>query len=156
MVDPVKMPAGIAGDENATVTGELGSLFQVRCLAYGYPPPCVFWYSGFDEAAVVLYSETEYKMRGNNLIIKSLSTDTLGQYTCRAYNGIGQVASWKVVVQAYKPEGLLIPYPWLVPRGAVVSKPGTESSTTVEKTSTTLKTSKAPRLLNTSTGKFIT
>ena len=144
----MRRPVEIAGDENATVTGELGSPLQVRCLAYGYPPPSVFWHRGFDEAAMVLYSDTEYEMRENDLIIKDLDTNTVGQYTCRAYNGIGEAASWKVVVQAYQPQGLLIPYPWLV------SRPETQSPTTVKKTPTTLKTKEAPRLLN--IGKFTT
>ena len=149
LVDPVRIPVGIAGDENTTVTGKLGSPLKVRCLAYGYPRPCVFWYSGVDEAAMVLYSDAKYEMRGSDLIIKSLDADTVGQYTCGAYNGIGQAVSWKVVVQASEPEEVLIQHPRFVRRSAVLSRPGTQSPTTVEKIPTT---TEAPRY----TGKYRT
>ena len=103
------MPVGIAGEENAVVTGELGSPLQVRCLAYGYPSPSVAWYRG-NKANTLLSNDTVYELRGNVLLIRSLNIDTLGQYTCLAYTEVDdQTASWAVLVRAYKPEGLLFP-----------------------------------------------
>lgn len=121
------MPVGIAGDENAVVTGELGSPLSVRCLAYGYPPPSVFWYldKGFEEI-MVPFNNAEFESRGNVLLIRNLTTDTLGQYKCQAYNGAGKAASWVVDVRAYRPENEM-----LVPRTTP------EVTTTAELTTTT-------------------
>ncbi|KAF9413443.1 hypothetical protein HW555_008335 [Spodoptera exigua] len=137
--DPVRAPVGIAGDENAVVTGELGSPLTVRCLAYGYPPPTVFWYRGYD-GTMVPYNDAVFEARGNVLLIRSLAIETLGQYTCQAYNGEGKAASWVVNVRAYRPEGLFIENDMLVPRGTPAPRPRTPPPTTKELTTTTTTT----------------
>ncbi|KAH9633694.1 hypothetical protein HF086_009028 [Spodoptera exigua] len=137
--DPVRAPVGIAGDENAVVTGELGSPLTVRCLAYGYPPPTVFWYRGYD-GTMVPYNDAVFEARGNVLLIRSLAIETLGQYTCQAYNGEGKAASWVVNVRAYRPEGLFIENDMLVPRGTPAPRPRTPPPTTMEQTTTTTTT----------------
>lgn len=38
------------------------------------------------------------------LHIRRVSIQTLGPYTCQAYNGVGKPASWVVVLQALAPE----------------------------------------------------
>lgn len=125
------MPVGIAGDENAVVTGELGSPLSLRCLAYGYPTPSVFWYldKGFEEI-MVPFNNAEFESRGNVLLIRNLTTDTLGQYMCQAYNGEGKAASWVVDVRAYRSEGLSTVNEMLVPRTTL------EVTTTAELTTT--------------------
>lgn len=141
------MPVGIAGDENAEVIGELGSPLTVQCLAYGYPPPSVFWYRGY-ESVMVPYNDAVYEARGNLLLIRSLAIETLGQYTCQAYNGEGKAASWVVFVRAYMPEGLFINNELLVPRNPVVLRPRPQPPTTAETTTTTTSTTtEAPRSL---------
>ncbi|KAJ8713836.1 hypothetical protein PYW08_007456 [Mythimna loreyi] len=136
--DPVRTPVGIAGDENAVVTGELGQPLQVRCLAYGYPPPAVFWYRG--DGTIVPYHDAVYEARGNILLIRSLAIETLGEYTCQAYNGEGKTASWVVFVRAYKPEGVFIENELLVPRNTLPPRIRTKPPVNAE-TSTTTTTS---------------
>ncbi|CAH1637578.1 unnamed protein product [Spodoptera littoralis] len=126
--DPVRTPARIAGDENAIVIGELGSPLSVRCLANGYPSPFILWFRG-NELSKVLYSDDVYEARGNVLLIRNLAMDTLGQYTCQAYNGEGKMALWVVNVRAYRPRGLYTDNDLLVPRE-------TEAPTTTECTDT--------------------
>lgn len=137
----MRAPVGIAGDENAVVTGELGYPLSVRCLAYGYPPPTVFWYRGFD-GTMVPYNDAVFEARGNVLLIRSLAIETLGQYTCQAYNGEGKAASWVVNVRAYRPEGLFIENELLVPRVTQQPWSKTQAPTTAELT-TTLSTTEA-------------
>jgi papilin len=99
-VDPVEAPVGISGEANAVVTGELGRSLHVRCLAYGFPPPAIYWYRG---RTMLPYSSELYEARGNVLQIRKLDVDTLGEYACQAYNGIGKAAKWAVLVKAYDP-----------------------------------------------------
>lgn len=140
------MPVGIAGDENAVVTGELGRPLVVRCLAYGYPQPTVFWYRGYD-GNMVPYNDAIYEARGNILLIRSLAIETLGEYTCQAYNGEGKAASWVVAVQAYRPDGIFAEHQYLVPRYTVAPMAKTNPPTTRETTTTT--TTEPPRRLYT-------
>lgn len=51
---------------------------------------------------MVPYSSQQYEARENVLLIKSLAVETLGEYTCQAYNGLGEPASWSLVVKAYR------------------------------------------------------
>lgn len=103
-LDPVEGSAGISGEPNAVVTGELGRSLNIRCLAYGYPEPSIYWYRGLS-GPMVPFSSTLYEARGNVLQIRQLNSETLGEYACQAYNGIGKPASWSVVVHAYSPDG---------------------------------------------------
>lgn len=121
------------------MTGELGQPLHVRCLAYGYPPPSVFWYHGYG-GAMVPYNDAVYEARGNVLLIRSLAIETLGEYTCQAYNGEGKAASWVVLVRAYMPEGLFIESDFLVSRDTLAPRPKTQAPTTAETTTTTTTT----------------
>ncbi|KAM3958095.1 LOW QUALITY PROTEIN: proteoglycan-like sulfated glycoprotein papilin [Aphomia sociella] len=102
--DPREEPAGISGEENSVVWGEIGRSLTIRCLAYGYPEPSVVWYRG-TRATLVPFSSTLYEARGNVLLIRRLEEDLLDKYTCEAYNGVGRPASWSVVVQAQRATG---------------------------------------------------
>lgn len=50
---------------------------------------------------MVPFSSQLYEARDNVLQIKILNSETLGEYTCQAYNGIGRAATWSLVVEAY-------------------------------------------------------
>lgn len=52
---------------------------------------------------MVPYSSPLYEARDNVLQIKVLNAETLGQYTCQAYNGIGRAATWSLSVNANNP-----------------------------------------------------
>ncbi|XP_050354055.1 papilin isoform X3 [Nymphalis io] len=114
VADPVERPAAIAGTPDATVTGELGRPLSVRCLAYGHPAPAIYWYRGRN-GPMVPYSSPLYEARGYVLLIRKLTIETLGEYVCQAYNGIGKPADWAFVVRAYQPEGSG-DHPYFVPR----------------------------------------
>ncbi|XP_052756348.1 papilin isoform X3 [Galleria mellonella] len=97
--DPVETSAGIAGEPNSVVTGEIGRSLSIRCLAYGFPEPSVVWYRG-SRGTLVPFSSSVYEARGNVLLIRRLDEDVLDKYTCEAYNGVGRPASWSVRVEA--------------------------------------------------------
>lgn len=96
------VPAGISGEPDTVVTGELGRSLNIRCLAYGYPIPTVYWYRGIT-GPMVPFSSSLYEARDNVLQIKILNAETLGEYTCQAYNGLGRAATWSLAVEAYNP-----------------------------------------------------
>ncbi|XP_059058317.1 papilin-like [Achroia grisella] len=96
--DPVTSPAGIAGDRDAVVYGEIGQSLTIQCLAYGYPRPSVLWYRG-PTGTLVPFSSSIYEARDFGLLIRKLEVDQLGSYTCEAYNGVGRPASWTVEVK---------------------------------------------------------
>lgn len=144
-------PAGISGEPNAVVRGELGRSLNIRCLAYGYPTPSIYWYRGVS-GPMVPFSSTLYEARGNVLQIRVLNTDTLGEYACQAYNGRGKPASWSVVVQAYRPEGVWVDSQYLVPRPGVVvvtpREPQTEATTAPPETEVPVYTGKSSAFQN--------
>ncbi|KPJ01498.1 Papilin [Papilio xuthus] len=131
--DPVEAPVGIAGDNDAVVMGELNRVLFIRCMAYGYPMPFIQWFRGLS-GPMVPYSSSLYEARGSVLQIRRLDYDTLGDYACQAYNGVGKPASWSVVVKAYRPEGDETDNPYLVDRQERVritpGDPTTEATTT--------------------------
>lgn len=129
-------PVYIAGDANAVIVGELGRPLQVRCRAYGYPPPEVYWYRGIN-GPMVPFSNTLYEARGQILTIHSLTSETLGEYVCYAYNGQGKAATWVVTVQAYQPDDNAIGQ-FFVPRDRVVPVTPRERTPTTTITTTVL------------------
>ena len=124
-------PAGIAENENAAtvVTGELGHALRVPCLASEDRTLFVFWYHGTGKGQL-LHNDAVYGMTRNSLVIRSLAIDTLGWYTCQAYNSKDVEAPRMFLVQAYMPDGTSPPDSnWLVPRDT--------APTSVEETTTT-------------------
>lgn len=123
--------AGIAGEPNAVVVGELGRPLSVRCLSYGFPPPAIYWYHGRD-GPMVPYSSPLYEARDNVLQIRKLSPDTLGEYICQAYNGIESPAEWSVTIEALRTD-IEEDHPFLVPRygegPTTTAEPTTEATT---------------------------
>lgn len=113
----METPAGISGEPNAVVTGELGRSLNIRCLAYGYPPPSIYWYRG---RTMLPYSSELYEARENVLQIRKLALDTLGEYACQAFNGVDKAAVWAVEVRAYQPDERAPQHPLLVPRARTV------------------------------------
>ncbi|GBP58334.1 Papilin [Eumeta japonica] len=110
---PAESPAAISGEPAAVVVGELGRKLVLRCLAYGYPRPEITWYRG-ERGPMVPFFSQQYEARGNLLRIRSLDTDSVGEYACHAYNGVGSPATWKVVVKAEMPPGYNGDNPYLV------------------------------------------
>ncbi|XP_047512955.1 papilin-like [Pieris napi] len=96
--DPVDGPTGISNLPNEIIYGSLGEPLNIRCLAFGYPPPSIYWYKG-KSGPMIPYSSTLYEARGNVLQIRQLNADTLGEYICQAYNGFGKPAEWAFEVQ---------------------------------------------------------
>ncbi|XP_050666031.1 papilin-like isoform X3 [Leptidea sinapis] len=102
--DPVEGPAGVANIPNEEIFGDLGQPLRIRCLVYGYPTPTIYWYRGLN-GPMVPYSSSLYEARDNVLLIRKLNEETIGEYACHAYNGIGSSAIWPFVVQASRPDG---------------------------------------------------
>jgi papilin len=84
-----------------TVIGSLGGPVVLRCLAYGSPKPFVQWWHG----STMLPPESQLyeRRRDYSLLIRSLTLETLGEYVCHAYNGIGKAGAWTVTVKAVQP-----------------------------------------------------
>ncbi|XP_037294252.1 papilin-like isoform X4 [Manduca sexta] len=113
--DPVETPAGIAGEQRQEIIGVLGKRLVIRCLTYGYPTPYVSWHRGLF-GSMVPYSSSLYEARDNVLLIRRLTYETVGEYTCQAYNGKGQPASWLVVVKAHQTDDEPSNNPYILPR----------------------------------------
>lgn len=141
-LDPESGPAYIAGEADAGVVGELGRPLQVRCRAYGSPAPAIYWYRGIN-GPMVPYSNTLYEARDQVLTIRSLASDTLGEYACYAYNGKGKPATWVVTVRAYQPDDNAIG-PYYVARDRVVAVTPPERATHPATTPATLPDIQAP------------
>ncbi|XP_061722019.1 papilin isoform X2 [Cydia pomonella] len=122
---PVEAPAGIVGESESEVIGDIGHRLRIRCLAYGYPTPSIAWYHR-PTATMVPYDSAKYEARGNELLIKSLEIDTLGEYTCQVFNGLGKAVSWTVTVRADRADASWPASPYLVQRGGAPPPPPTE------------------------------
>ncbi|CAK1550996.1 unnamed protein product [Leptosia nina] len=101
--DPVDTPAGIGNVPNEIVLGEVGRSLNIRCLAFGYPQPAIYWYKGRN-GPMIPYTSTLYEARGNVLQIRQLNVETLGDYICQAYNGIGKPAEWAFTIREMRPD----------------------------------------------------
>ena len=119
------------------VTGELGQPLHVPCLASEDRTVFVFWYRGAGKGQL-LSNDAVYGMTRNSLLIRSLAIDTLGRYTCQAYNSKDMEVPRMFVVQAYMPDGTSPPDSnWLVPRDTVPPGSDTQPLTSVEEAATT-------------------
>jgi len=96
--DPIPQEAQILGDERAVVVVKLGSPTVLHCHAYGYPAPQLNWWQG--NTSVPLSSEVYEQRQDYSLLIREVRLNTLGPYTCQAYNGIGRATSWTITVKA--------------------------------------------------------
>ncbi|XP_059485336.1 papilin-like isoform X2 [Neocloeon triangulifer] len=79
----------------------LNSPAILHCYAMGWPRPSVTWWRG--ERMVPMASKGHQENRKDfTLLIKSVTPEDLGPYTCQAYNSIGKATSWTITVQGYK------------------------------------------------------
>merc|ERR1719220_2161279 len=97
---PRDLPARIV-DTDADVTMSLGSPAKLYCLAYGFPKPTVTWWKG--TSMLPLTSDRVSQGDDFTLKLSSVSLSDLGPYTCQAYNGLGEAASFNVRMTVYGP-----------------------------------------------------
>lgn len=100
-VDPQELSAAIVGEPNTYLTVTMNSPISLHCYAMGWPRPFVTWWRG--DRMLPLSSEIYEQDSDYTLLIRSVTLQTLGIYTCQAFNAIGKPASWSVTLQAVGP-----------------------------------------------------
>lgn len=93
--DPVSSPARIVGGVKVVVT-PVNEPCMLHCNAVGWPRPSVTWWR--ESVMLPRFSERYEQYVNYTLKIRQMTTQDVGPYECRAYNGIGQVAVWEVSV----------------------------------------------------------
>jgi hypothetical protein len=97
---PHEIPARIVETEPDMIMS-IGAPASVYCLAYGWPRPTVTWWR--DMSMLPITSARIYQDSDYTLNIRTVSLTDLGPYTCQAYNGLGEAASYSVVMKAMGP-----------------------------------------------------
>lgn len=100
-VGPVQRQAEVLGDTNQSVVVNLGSEAVLQCYAFGYPRPFVRWFHG--TSMLPTASEELEQRRDHSLVLRIVKIQSLGYYTCQAYNGMGKAASWTLTLKAFGP-----------------------------------------------------
>ncbi|XP_050294454.1 papilin isoform X2 [Anthonomus grandis grandis] len=83
------------------IIASFNSPASLQCYALGWPLPAVTWWK--NEELIPLKNREFEVTKDYALLIHSIQLHNLGVYTCQAYNGIGQAASWSVTVKAKGP-----------------------------------------------------
>ncbi|XP_050528636.1 papilin isoform X2 [Daktulosphaira vitifoliae] len=97
--DPVPHSANVIGDENTAMVVALDGPATLQCYAVGWPRPIVTWWRA--DRMLPMSSDQYEQRRDHSLIIKLVTVNVLGPYTCQAYNGQGRAASWSIILQGY-------------------------------------------------------
>ena len=94
------LPARILETEPDIVMS-LNAPATLYCLAYGFPKPTVTWWKG--TSMLPLTSDRVSQGDDFTLKLSSVRLSDLGPYTCQAYNGLGEAASFNVRLTVYGP-----------------------------------------------------
>lgn len=97
--DPIPRPANVIGEESTAVIVALDSPTVLQCYAIGWPRPVVTWWR--TDRMLPMSSDLFEQRSDHSLVIRLVTVNTLGPYTCQAYNGLGRAASWSVTLQAH-------------------------------------------------------
>lgn len=97
--DPTSRPANVIGEESTAVAVALDSPAVLQCYAIGWPQPIVTWWRA--DRMLPMTSDLFEQRKDHSLIVRLVTVNVLGPYTCQAYNGLGRAASWTVTLQAY-------------------------------------------------------
>ncbi|XP_025408017.1 papilin isoform X2 [Sipha flava] len=112
--DPVPRPANVIGEESTAVAVTLNSPAVLQCYTIGWPRPIVTWWRA--DRMLPMMSDTFDQRNDHSLLIRLVTVNLLGPYTCQAYNGEGRAASWTVTLQAYgTADGNYPASPYLLP-----------------------------------------
>ena len=97
---PRDLPARIM-ETDPDLVMSLNAPATLYCLAYGFPKPTVTWWKGTN----MLQVNSDRVSQGDDFTLKlsSVSLSDLGPYTCQAYNGLGEAASFNVRLTVYGP-----------------------------------------------------
>lgn len=74
----------------ASLQRKLGEQLKLSCLARGEPRPRVVW---LKDGRLLGEQDHRYQLRGGRLLVKRLQPEDLGNFTCLAYNRLGQANS---------------------------------------------------------------
>ena len=88
-------------ETDPNVIMSLGAPATLYCLAYGWPRPTVTWWKGTQMLPISserIRQEDDFTLR-----LSSVALSDLGPYTCQAYNGIGEAASFSIQMRVYGP-----------------------------------------------------
>ena len=88
-------------ESDPNVIMSLGASAALYCLAYGWPRPTVTWWKGTQ--MLPLSSDRIRQEDDFTLRLTSVALSDLGPYTCQAYNGIGEAASFSIQMRVYGP-----------------------------------------------------
>lgn len=97
--DPVSRPASVIDEESTAVVAALDGPAVLQCYAVGWPRPTVTWWRA--ERMLPMSSNQYEQRKDHSLVVRLVTVDVLGPYTCQAYNGLGRAASWSVTLQAH-------------------------------------------------------
>lgn len=92
------------------MTVALDSPAILQCYAVGWPRPIVTWWRA--DRMLPMTSDLFEQRQDHSLVVRLVTVNVLGPYTCQAYNGLGRAASWTVTLQAH---GDRKDSPYLVP-----------------------------------------
>lgn len=97
--DPTPQAVNIIGEPSTAMIVTLDKPTALQCYAVGWPRPIITWWRA--EKMLPRQFGVYEQLDDNSLVIRLVTVDMLGPYTCQAYNGEGRAASWSVTLQAY-------------------------------------------------------
>jgi len=89
----------VIGEESTAVVFALDGPATLQCYAIGWPRPIVTWWRA--DRMLPMMSDLYEQREDHSLVVRLVTVNVLGPYTCQAYNGLGRAASWTVTLQAH-------------------------------------------------------